>query len=127
MTRRASLGHPGRRPAAERFGGDRGSVTAELAAALPVVILLLLTGLTGIDALMVKLRCLDAAAAAARAEARGEPGAVAGERVAPPGATVTVTRYGETVRATVRADARPLGARLPGFTLEATAVAASES
>ncbi len=105
---------------------DRGSLTAELAAALPVVVLLMLAGLTGVNAVGVKLRCVDAAREAARAAARGESGEAAGRRTAPDGATVVVVIDGDTVRATVRAVAHPLGAHMPGVPVGAVAVAAVE-
>jgi Tfp pilus assembly protein PilX len=105
---------------------DRGSVTAELAVALPVLVLLLLAGLTSVNAVATQMRCVDAAREAARAQARGEPGVAAGERAAPTGATVAVSAVGDTVRATVVAVAHPLGGRLPGFTVRAEAVAAVE-
>lgn len=107
-------------------GGDRGSVTAELAVALPVLVLFLLAGLTSVNAVATQMRCVDAAREAARAQARGEPGAAAGERVAPTGASVAVSADGDTVRATVVAITHPLGDRLPGFTVRAEAVAAAE-
>jgi Flp pilus assembly protein TadG len=105
---------------------DRGSVTAELATALPVLLLLLLAGLTSVNAVTTKLRCVDAAREAARAEARGEPGVAAGQRAAPDGAVVSVGGDGDLVRATVRTVAHPFGGRLPGFSVEAYAVAARE-
>jgi Tfp pilus assembly protein PilX len=106
--------------------GDRGSVTAELAVALPVLVLLLLAGLTSVNAVATQMRCVDAAREAALAQARGESGPAAGERAAPPGATVAVSADGDTVRATVVAVAYPLGDRLPGITVRAEAVAAVE-
>ncbi len=105
---------------------DRGSVTAELAAALPVVVFLLLAGITGVSAVVTQLRCVDAAREAARSAARGGPGVPAGERAAPPGARVEVAADGDMVHATVRATVRPLGPYLPGFTVEGSAVAAVE-
>jgi TadE-like protein len=105
---------------------DRGSVTAELATSLPVVVLLLLAGLTGVDAMVTKLRCVDAAREAARAAARGESGEAAARHGAPEGATVSVQVDGDTVRATVRVTAHPLGRHLPGFPVSADAVAALE-
>jgi hypothetical protein len=106
--------------------GDRGSVTVELAVALPAIMILLLTGLAAVNALATNMRCVDAAREAARAEARGEPGVAAGQRAAPAGANVSVTATGDTVTATVLAVTHPLGGRLPGFTVVATAVAARE-
>ena len=106
--------------------GDRGSVTVELAVALPAIMILLLTGLAAVNAVATNMRCVDAAREAARAEARGEPGVAAGQRAAPAGANVSVTATGDTVTATVLAVTHPLGGRLPGFTVVATAVAARE-
>ncbi|GIJ23424.1 TadE family type IV pilus minor pilin [Micromonospora lutea] len=112
----------GRRPA----GHDRGSFTAEMAAGLPALVLLLLTGLTTINAVSTKAACLDAAREAALAASRGEPGVAAGDRHAPTGAEVSVVVDGEYVRATVRASVRALGADLPAISVVATAVAAVE-
>jgi hypothetical protein len=105
---------------------DRGSVTAELAACMPVVVLLLLAGLTGLDAVVTKLRCVDAAREGARAAARGESGVSAAMRVAPDGATVSVRVDADTVRVAIRVTTRPLGAHLPGIAVDAEAVAAME-
>jgi len=118
-TRLVRLGRAARR-------GDRGSFTAELAAGLPALVLLLLVGLTAVTAVGTQLRCVDAAREAALAASRGESGEAAGRRTAPPGATVTVVADGERVRVTVTAPVRPLGARLPAFGVEASAVAAME-
>ncbi len=109
-----------------RPGRDRGSFTAELAAGLPALVLLLLAGLTAVTAVTAKAHCVDAARDAALAAARGESGVAAGSRSAPAGADVTVAVDGDTVTATVRAPVRALGARLPRLTVEATAVAAVE-
>jgi hypothetical protein len=103
---------------------DRGSATAELAAAFPVVVLLLLAGLTGLAALSAKVRCSDAAGLAARAAARGEPASAAAQ-TAPSGATISVHREGDLVRATVTFRVRPAGL-LPAFTVEEQAVAMVE-
>lgn len=107
-------------------GRDRGSYTAELAAGLPALLLLLLAGLTAVNAVTTKAQCVDAAREAALAASRGEPGVAAGARTAPVGATVSVTAKDGTVVATVRAPVRALGARLPRLTVAATAVAAVE-
>jgi Flp pilus assembly protein TadG len=105
---------------------ERGSATVELAVALPVIVLLLLAGLSAVDAVATKMRCVDAAREAARAEARGEPGTAAGQRAAPGGASVQVGGSTDTVTATVAATVRPFGRGLPGVTVTATAVAARE-
>ncbi|RIV36175.1 TadE family type IV pilus minor pilin [Micromonospora radicis] len=112
----------GRRPA----GRDRGSFTAEMAAGLPALLLLLLAGLTAVNAVSTKAACLDTAREAALAASRGEEGAAAGERQAPTGARVVVVLEGGQVRATVRAPVRILGADLPAITVVAVAVAAAE-
>ncbi|MFF5172758.1 TadE family type IV pilus minor pilin [Micromonospora sp. NPDC000089] len=109
-----------------RAGRDRGSFTAELAAGLPALLLLLLTGLTAVDAVTTRAACLDAAREAALAAARGAPGAEAAGAQAPPRASVSVAVDGDLVTATVRAPVRALGARLPRLTVTGTAVAAVE-
>ena len=123
----------GRQPGRGRRSGrdrrarrDRGSFTAELAAGLPALMLLLFAGLTAVSAVTTKAHCVDAAREAALAAARGESGVGAGQRVAPPGATVSISMAGDTVVATVRAPVRAIGGGLPGMTVTATAVAAVE-
>ncbi|MDQ7908355.1 TadE family type IV pilus minor pilin [Phytohabitans sp. ZYX-F-186] len=123
----------GRRPGADqrsgrdrRAGRDRGSFTAELAAGLPALMLLLFVGLTAVNAVTTKAQCVDAAREAALAAARGEGGVAAGQRVAPSGATVSIATSGDTVVATVTARVRAIGAGIPGTTVTATAVAAVE-
>ncbi|MDP9241529.1 MAG: pilus assembly protein, partial [Actinomycetota bacterium] len=51
---------------------DGGSVTAELATALPVLVFLLAVALGAVGAVTAQLRCVDAAREGARAAARGE-------------------------------------------------------
>ncbi|WP_269637718.1 TadE family type IV pilus minor pilin [Micromonospora chokoriensis] len=123
------------RPSGERrlrvveraVGGDRGSFTAELAAGLPALLLLLLAGLTAVNAVSAQASCLHAAREAALAAARGADGsAEGGGGAAPPGAAVSVSVDGDRVQATVRAPVRALGGRLPRITVVATAVAAVE-
>ncbi len=111
--------HPG-------SGGDEGSATAELAVSLPALVLMVFTALTAVTAVRTQLECVDAAREAARAAARGESAVPAGARVAPDGASVSVASGGDTVRATVRVRVHPLGGRLPGIDVSATAVAAVE-
>nr|WP_239679545.1 TadE family type IV pilus minor pilin [Natronosporangium hydrolyticum] len=93
---------------------------------MPVLVLLLLAGLTAVGAVTTALRCGDAAREAVLAAARGEPGSVAAEQLAPPGAEIEVTATADTVVATVRAPVPLLGARLPGRWVEARSVAAVE-
>jgi hypothetical protein len=104
-------------------GCDRGSFTAEFAAGLPALMLLLLAGLTAVSAVTVKGQCVDAAREAALATARGAP---APTRFTPPGASVRVEVDGDAVAARVRAPVRLLGAHLPVITVEGSAVAARE-
>jgi Flp pilus assembly protein TadG len=105
---------------------DRGSFTAELAAGLPALMLLLFAGLTAVGAVTTKAQCVDAAREAALAASRGAPGGAAGERAGPAGAEVSVSIEGDTVVATVRAPVRALGGLLPSMTVAARAVAAVE-
>jgi len=83
---------------------DRGSVTAELAVGLPVVVLLLLVVLGAGTAGVVQQRCAEAARTAARVAAIGEDDAAvrdAAERVAGGGAHVVVARSDGWVTVTV--------------------------
>ena len=107
-------------------GRDRGSFTAELAAGLPALMLLLLAGLSAVAAVTVKGQCVDAAREGALAAARGEPGPAAARRVAPDGAAVSVAPGGDLVTVTVEAPVPVLGGVLPRFTVRAVAVAAME-
>ncbi|WP_410810270.1 TadE family type IV pilus minor pilin [Micromonospora sp. 067-2] len=103
---------------------DRGSFTAELGAGLPALLLLLLAGLTAVNAVSTRASCLHVAREAALAAARGADGG--GGAAAPPGAVVSVSIDGDRAQATVRAPVRTLGGRLPRMTVQATAVAAVE-
>jgi hypothetical protein len=107
--------------------GDRGSVTAELAAALPALVLLLMVGLAAVSAVEVKLRCLGAARDAALAQARGADGAAVGRASAPDGATINIAGDSEVVRVVVSAQVRPFGRVLPGVVVRAAATAAVEA
>ena len=93
---------------------------------LPALVLMVLTAMTAVTAVRTQMECVDAAREAARTEARGGPGTIAGDRAAPPGAHTVVVRDGDTVRASVRTTVHPLGSRLPGFDITAVAVAAVE-
>jgi Flp pilus assembly protein TadG len=107
-------------------GRDRGSFTAELAAGLPALILLLLAGLTAAVAVSTKGQCVDAAREGALAGARGDSAAVAAHRVAPVDAEVEIDEGEETVTVVVRARVSVLGAHLPAITVTGRAVAARE-
>ena len=84
------------------MSADRGSVTAEFAAALPAVIVLLALCLSALHLTTVQVRVQDAAALAARVTARGESGAGAGlVGSLVPGADLSIETRGELVCATV--------------------------
>ncbi|WP_067573514.1 TadE family type IV pilus minor pilin [Nocardia acidivorans] len=97
------------------------TVEAAIALAALVAVLVLCAG--ALLAVSAQVRCVDAAREAARLAARGEgaKAVAAGQRVAPPHATVEVRTEGELVTAVVRVRA-PL---LP-LTLHAEAVAVRE-
>lgn len=102
-------------------------VTAELAACLPVLVLVLAVALTAVSVVAARVRLQDAAREAARASARGDP--VAAHRLAgesAPGASVQLTLGPSDVVAVVRAQVHPLGGWLPPLTISERAVAAVE-
>jgi hypothetical protein len=117
----------------QRSSDQRGSVTAETALVLPVL-LALAVGLVWLVSLgITQARCLDAAREAARALARDEPAGVAlalARRSAPPGARVSFRRDGSVAVVTVRVSARPPGPILdvlPGVRITASSVSALEA
>jgi hypothetical protein len=107
---------------------DAGMVTAELAAALTALVLVLVVALNAVVAGIDLIRCTDAARVAARAAARGDdPAAVRAlvRQAAPDGATSSITgdqRVHVAVRAPIRG---PLAALVRGD-LTASAVAVRE-
>ncbi len=102
-------------------------VTAELAACLPVLVLVLAVALTAVSVVAARVRLQDAAREAARAAARGDSatGRALAARAAP-GAGVVITRHGAEVVAVARTVVHPLGGWLPSITLREQAVAAAE-
>lgn len=111
---------------------QRGAVTAELALALPIL-LLVTAGLVWLLAVAVgQVRTVDAARETARALARGDdPGSALalGRQVAPDGVRLSVTHDGDQV--VVHARGRIAGPgglfhSLPGAELRAEAVALTE-
>jgi hypothetical protein len=109
-----------------RGADDTGSVVAEFAVAMPAVLLVLATLLTGVQVTGLHLRAQDAAADAARAWGRGDSAAAVAARLERqvPGARAARSARGELVCATV--SVRPAGpaARL-GLRATATACAVS--
>jgi hypothetical protein len=85
-------------------------VTAELAAAIPTLVLVLFVALSALATVTDQVRCVDAARATARALARGDDQAVAlsvGKRLAPPGASFTMTASASEVTVEVRGRPAP--------------------
>lgn len=100
--------------------GDRGSVVAEFAVALPAVVLVLLLGAGSLGACARQVRLQDAVADAARLVARGEPESRAWSVIsaAVPGASLAAEHRADLVCVTA-SSAAPL---LP-VTLRATSCA----
>ncbi|GAB47425.1 TadE family type IV pilus minor pilin [Mobilicoccus pelagius] len=94
-------------------------VTAETAATIPVVLLVLALVLTSVRVSIDQVRCVDAARAGARAAARGDDERAVRDvaaREAPRGASVEIVRSGGDVTVTVVAPpiaAVPLVGGLP--------------
>jgi hypothetical protein len=107
--------------------GDRGMVTAELAACLPVLMVVLGVALTAVGAVGFRTRLQDAAREAARAAARGDDGA-ARRLVAQsaPGARLEIRRRAGVVVAVVTGQVRLIGGWLPSMSTSEQAVAAIE-
>ncbi|GAA2880910.1 hypothetical protein GCM10010517_43690 [Streptosporangium fragile] len=109
---------------------SRGSVTAETAAVLPALMVVLAAGLWAVAAVEAQLECVDAARAGARAVSRGESLEQVRSSVlsaVPSGAQVVVTRSVDVARVEVSVQVRPRwGVSLPGVTVRATAVSALE-
>lgn len=110
-----------------RRRSDAGTVTAELAACLPVLVLVLGVALSAVGAAGTRVRLQDAAREAARLAARGddETARQVSARIAPGSQLQLRSTDGEVV-ATVHATVHPLTDLLPGLGLTETAVAAIE-
>ncbi len=109
---------------------DEGMVTAELAVAIPIVVLVLAFCAAGIAAGIDQVRCIDAARAAARSAARGDTAAESRQlalRAAPAGAAVEVDRGSTEVRVVVTARAGGIGGLIPGWHLRAEATGPVEA
>lgn len=105
------------RARAERraVSGECGAVTAEIAVALPSIVLVLAACLGGVGATTALLAANDAAADAARVIARGEGAGTAGAHVRQvlPGASLRVDSRDGLVCVTVADSPRVLGLPLP--------------
>lgn len=83
--------------------GDRGSVTAEFAAVLPAVVLVLVAALGGMQVAGEQLRLQAAVTDAARMLGRGDAGAASRVGDAVHGATLAQSRRGDLICAETRA------------------------
>jgi len=101
-------------------------VTAELAASLPALMIVLMAALTAVTVCGQRIRIQDAAREVARAAARADPGATRLATMVAPGAAVTVTRDGDRLSVVATLTVHPLSGLLPAFTLSERAVAAIE-
>jgi Flp pilus assembly protein TadG len=102
-------------------------VTAELAACLPVLVLLLAVALSAVSVASLRVRAQDAAREAARAAARGDSAsATRRARDAAPGARVQVSVSGGDVTAVASVRAHLLVPFLPAVTVTERAIAARE-
>jgi hypothetical protein len=102
-------------------------VTAELAVAIPVVVVVLALGLAAVRLGIDEIRCVDAARLAARALARGDSEAVAraaAASAAPSGAGIDLAAGGSEVSATVSASRDLAGWQV--LTVHGAATAARE-
>src|SRR5690606_25593555 len=102
--------------------GERGSVTAEFAAVIPAVLLVLACCLGAVQVATLQLRLQDAAAVAARALARGDSVAVDSLVV---GATASAKREGPYVCVTARVSSSIGGGLLGAISLSARSCAAA--
>ena len=116
-----------RRPGGWAARSDAGMATAELAACLPVLMLVLAVALSAVSVAGARVRAQDAAREAARAAARGDAGAAQqlAHREAP-GASVSLHTAGTLAVAVIRSTVRPLGGWLPAFSVVEQSVAAVE-
>jgi hypothetical protein len=107
-------------------------VTAEIAAALPALVVVVIGAVWMVVIAVAQLRCVDAAREAARAAARGEEPAVVSslaKGVAPDGAIVRIRANGDLVSVTVAVRVPvplPFGDTVPAPTVRAEAAAVLE-
>jgi len=123
-------GSPVPLPHGER--GERGMVTAEIATALPALVVIAAGLLFVIGAVGAQLRCGDLSREAARQLARGQDEATVSREVlvgAPPDARLSVSRAGGLVTASITAHAPTPGAlaRLGSLVVSGSATALDET
>ena len=110
-----------------RRGAERGAATAELAVALPSLVIVLAVALAAVDLGLAQVRCVDAARLGARLLARGEPQGESlseARAAAPADARISVTTSGSRVSVVVTAPA-PGTLRALGFLPDPTASASA--
>lgn len=109
---------------------SRGSVTAETAAMLPALMVVLAAALWAVQVVEAQLECVDAARAGARAAARGEPLDEVRTLVRTatrPSAQITLERSPETTKVEVALEIAPAwGPFVPAVTVTASATSANE-
>jgi hypothetical protein len=109
---------------------QRGMVTAEIAVALPALVLVTAISIWGVTAASIQLECTDAARSGARAAARGESmNAVRALviRSIPAGASVHIHRDAQSSRVEITAPVEaPAGADLPPLMVRVHATAITE-
>ncbi|HIW62762.1 MAG TPA: pilus assembly protein [Candidatus Stackebrandtia excrementipullorum] len=109
-----------------RLTGERGSATAELAAGMPVVVLLLAAALFAVNAAVVQIRCTDAARDGALAASRGGSGVDAAQDRAPDDAVVEIDETDDLVTVRVSVGLTPWDGWLPGFEVRGEATTERE-
>jgi hypothetical protein len=101
--------------------------TVELAAALPVLMILVFAAIFGVQASDARARCADAAREVARAAARGDERAIElGQKAVSGRGQISVEQRGDLVVATVILRVRPVGIELAEITVTERATAALE-
>ncbi|MET0590004.1 MAG: TadE family type IV pilus minor pilin [Naasia sp.] len=121
----STRGRRGERRRLIRLVDERGSVSAELAVAMPAVLVVLALCLAVLQVASQQVRYADAAAVGARSLARGESAAVAAGRalaVAGPG-EFSHTERGEFVCTTVSGDAAVVLGQVLGVQVSAASCA----
>lgn len=117
---------------ATRCPTERGAATAELALVLPLLVAVTIGLVWLLSVGAAQVRAVDAARETARVAARGDSDGEAvdrGRRVAPPGASVGLSRGSGEVTATVEAEVSGPGGLfgfLPSVRVQARAVATDE-
>ena len=107
---------------------DEGMVTAEAAAVIPSLLLVLAIAVAALVTVHAQMRAVDASREAARLAARGEStrtASQAAERLAPSGARVVIRTRSGRVEAVVTARVHPLPV-LPALTVRAATTAEKE-